>query len=306
MYRVALGTTFVAWTVMAAGCARVQDGVGPDAIFDPSTDTYTQADLPLDAPVDPFTETYGDAMPDTIHDPEPDTVADGIADTAPDTIADTAPDTIADTVLDTSSDTAIDPTGCAAAVAAFDHDFDSPASCAAWTHGVWSGAGCGTFDSWECGAVPGWPDDPPGSTGSLGTDLDGWPDNDECSYIDSPAVDLSACAGQTLWLDFKVAYSLEVVGSSCHDGGFVAVNDSDTASTSWVVVEGYYDHPCSGCHHLAGEYAWCALERGWHDVSVNVSAYARPAFQVRFAIEYDGGYPWNGLFVDDVRLRLGP
>jgi hypothetical protein len=286
--------------LVTTGCAKVENQTFADTSVVDAVDTIpdTTGDTVVDMPVDTHVDTASDTLVDTMAD----TTTDTGVDTVLDTTADTDVDTMLDTTTDTGSDPGTDPGGCAAAVAAFDFDFDTPTSCSAWTHSVWSGSGCGSSDSWECGSVPGWPSNPPGSTGSLGTDLDGWPLNDECSWIASPTADLSACAGMTIYLEFQVAYSLEVVGSSCHDGGFVAVNDG----SGWSLVDGDYDHPCSGCHHLSGENAWCQLNRDWFDVSIDVSSYMTSSFQVRFAVEYDDGYPWSGLFVDDVRLRIGP
>jgi len=306
--------------VLTAGCAQVDDGRFDDAAVDaphdlpadsamdamPDTGDDPGADsLPVDVvdtAWDPAADTVADSIADTGWDSATDTAMDGVDDTATDGVDDTGVDSATDTAVDTGTDVSPDATGCAAAVATFDYTFDGAGDCAAWTHSPWSGSGCGPYDSWECGSISGWPSNPSGSTGSLGTDLDGWPSNDECSTVASPSVDLTACAGQTVYLDFRVAYSIEDSSGGCRDGGFVAVHDGST----WVLADGSYDHACAGCHHLGGETAWCGYEVDWHDVSVDVSAHMHSAFRVRFVIEYDDGYPWSGLFVDDVRLRLGP
>lgn len=267
--------------VCLAACARVGDGVTWDTFADPADDT--------DA------DTSFDTAPDLTGDPVPDAPWDTSMDASPDPGAD--PD---------AGDPGTDPGGCSEILASFDYDFEDPAHCTAWAHDVWIGGTCGYFDSWQCGSITGWPENPPGSTTSLATDLDGWPENNECSYVYSPPVDLSPCAGETVTLEFDVAYSLEDGPSGCRDGGFVQVNGADTADSNWVLVNGGYDAICPRCSHLTGESAWCGFHRDWRTVSIDVSSYLRAAFQVRFVVEYDDGYPWTGLYVDNVRLTSGP
>ncbi|MBI5490451.1 MAG: hypothetical protein HY905_24160 [Deltaproteobacteria bacterium] len=268
-------------------------------------------------PSDADAESASDLLPDSSNDGDgerddgvaPDT--DGDEAEAADVPADTADEADdaggSDAVAD--GDVPGEGTGgaCEDAVAAFAWDFETPEQCTAWTHAAWTGSRCSGADSWQCAALSDWPDNPPGSTRSWGTNRGGFPANDECSTVASPVVDLSSCAGRTLRLEFLVAYSIETgAGTECADGGFVQVNDADSPGGLWVTVPADYRYPCVGCHHLAGERAWCWFESDWRTYETDVSAYAGPSFQVRFALEYDGAYPWLGLYVDDVRLTLAP
>lgn len=57
----------------------------------------------------------------------------------------------------------------------------------------------------------------------------------------------------------------------------------------------------------AGQCAFCGLEHDWETNSAFVEDALKTAtFQIGFHFESDGGYPWNGSYVDDVRLSLSP
>ncbi len=300
---------------MAMSCATAEvsgtgGGADEEADGDVDSDTDTDADGDADGDGDVDSDTDADADSDTDSDTDADTDTDTDADADTDTDADADSDVDADTDVDTDVDT---DTGtdtdddCAAAIAGLTFNFDSPSDCSQWTTGEYSAAGCASSSSWECGSVSGWAAPPPSGSGCLGTDLSSFYSTSECSYMRSPTMDLSDCVGTSVYLVFEVAISAEYVGSSCRDGLVVQMNDG-TGGWECVVPSPGYNMPLNIPRQVpAGQWAFCGLEIDWNAHSVLIDDGFKTAdFQVGFHFESDGGYPWNGVYLDNVGLSLTP
>ncbi len=227
---------------------------------------------------------------------------DGDGDAGADADTDTDSDTDTDTDSDTGTDTGLD-ADCAAAIASLAFDFDSVGSCTAWTAGALGGTGCTGASSFECGTLSGWASPPPSGSGCLGTNLDGSYNNDECSYYDSPAMDLSACVGSTIYLAYGVAVSNESDSGDCRDGLVVELGDGGGTYNPVTPTPGYDGQLLSPKNLSSGQRVYCGLEHDWTDAYVAIGdAYKTASFQVRFYFESDDGYPWDDTYIDDVRV----
>jgi len=263
-----------------------------------------------DSDTDSDTDSDGDMDGDT--DTDGDTDSDIDSDTDSDTDTDSDGDTDTDTDSDADADVDIDAGPCGNVLKALNYNFDSSAQCSDWQSGLETGSGCGA-NSWQCGTLSSaaWPNSTPSGNGCMATNLSGSSANDECSYMKSPAVDLTLCVGTPVYLIAKLAYSIETSGSDCSDGAMIQFNQaSNPGDNSWSVVTptpGYSGQLLNPKAVPAGTQAFCGLEVGWavHSVLVDDS-FKLAAFRVRFYYESDSGYPWNGLYVDDVRLSLTP
>ncbi len=233
--------------------------------------------------------------------------ADGDSDTDSDTDSDSDTDTDADSDTDADADAG----ACGAAIQSFDFNFDSQPQCDQWTNGLVSGSGC-TNNSWQCGTLGGtWPSSTPSGTGCIATNLTGSYSPSECSRIQSPAIDLTPCAGVPLYLIFDMAYSNESAYSQCSDGCVVEVDSTDsTSGDNWLIVTpspGYRSAFASPVNLPAGQYGYCGPTTAWDTYNVQIAeGDKKQAFRVGFYFESNDNTEWTGTYVDDVRLSLTP
>jgi hypothetical protein len=150
-----------------------------------------------------------------------------------------------------------------------------------WTHG-------GTLDDWQCDSPRGLAEDPPSAhmgTKVYGTDLTGLGANlgryeNHCdTYLESPALDCSHCAGMKLtfwrWLAVQRAYSgIGDIARVSVNGVPIWVNDSlsNTVDPDWTFQE----------------------------FDISALADGKPAVRLRFSLVSNGGGVAGGWNVDDV------
>ncbi len=266
-----------------------------DSDSDSDTDTDTDSDTDADADGDSDSDTDGDA------DTDSDSDADTDADTDSDGDADTDVDTDADSDVD--SDTDLDTDDCSIALEAFNGEFNNPSDCSDWTTGTVSGEGCASSSSWNCNT----------GTGEFGV-ASGNYNNDECSYVVSPAVPLTlgVCDSTPLEVTFRLKYSIEKVDSQCDDALVVQFNTEVSpgpGDATWQTVTptpGYSSTVGGNIHYLTGgQGAFCGLSVPWQEYRVNIdSQFVSDFFRVRFYLEANAGYPWSGPFLDYVRFSV--
>jgi hypothetical protein len=159
-----------------------------------------------------------------------------------------------------------------------------------------------TFNGdWEWGSASGGPSGcSGGSSHCMGTNIDGNYSNGNSwtgCVLDSPDIDLSSATSPQLifyqYVDTETSW----------DGGNVRV--SDDGGSSWTILTNaavepdYYDDSVGSEWAYSGHYD----DLGWHEVVVDLSAYAGQTINIRFAYYSDGSinsYP--GWFIDEVLI----
>ena len=186
----------------------------------------------------------------------------------------------------------------------------------------------GPYGDWQCG-VPSGGDGPSGDhtsgSGSLwGTNTSGKARECADGSLTSPVVDLSAYAGQTVYLRFWhwhafIECTCFCIGPTTTAGGIVEVN-SGSGWTQIDPVGGYgpsggtidcEDDACTGTCAAEGRtgFTWSGGQRTWERVVYDVSAHASASSQLRFVYGSGGDYlctPRNGgWYVDDIEFLTG-
>ncbi len=284
------------------GSNGFEDG-GADLDTDTDVDSDTFPDGDADTDVDSDTDADSDSDMDTDADSDTDTDTDGDSDSDMD--ADTDGDTDTDSDTDTDTGSHIEPDGgCAEAIGAFSFDFDTPDQCALWNTGTLVGTDCTAESSWQCGAVDTslWPNQAGSGAQCIGI-LDQFYHNKECSYMSSPSVDISPCAGTVVYLVFDLAHSYQKLGGTCADGLVVQI---DTGGGVWEAVTpspGYTSTLDNPKNLPAGQSAFCGSQQPWNRYSWEIGeSYKTVDFRVRFYMESDSGGAAYGAFVDDLSL----
>jgi uncharacterized membrane protein len=139
----------------------------------------------------------------------------------------------------------------------------------------------GTNSSWAWGAPTSGPGAAHSGSNVWATNLAGDYNNDEDSYLESPDIDLSGLAGQTILLSWWQWLSTE----SGYD--FASVEVSKDGGSTWTTVWG----PTSGG------------TAQWEKITVLLDpSYAVSNFRVRFHLVADSSVTYPGWYVDDVAI----
>jgi hypothetical protein len=138
-----------------------------------------------------------------------------------------------------TGDSGPSPTTCAGQLALAQYSFDTGAQ--GWTHGISDGQTDPSwpFDPWTQGtAASGTPACPSGSC--FGAELTENYAQCQRGYLESPAINVSACAGQPLTLTFQHSYSFWNDGTY-FDGGVIFV--SADGGANWHTLDGSNTFP---------------------------------------------------------------
>jgi hypothetical protein len=139
----------------------------------------------------------------------------------------------------------------------------------------------GTNSSWAWGAPTSGPGAAHSGSNVWATNLAGNYNNDEDSYLESPDIDLSGLAGQTILLSWWQWLRTE----SRYD--FASVEVSKDGGSTWTTVWG----PTSGG------------TAQWEKITVLLDpSYAVSNFRVRFHLVADSSITYPGWYVDDVAI----
>ncbi|MCP4674218.1 MAG: hypothetical protein GY854_01600 [Deltaproteobacteria bacterium] len=282
-----------------------------DSDSDADGDSDSDADGDTDSDADGDSDSDADGDSDSDADSDTDSDADGDSDTDADTDADsdvdsdvdsdTDSDADADADADADSDTDLDTDDCSIALEAFNGEFGDASDCSEWTTGTVSGSGCTAGSSWNCNT----------GTGEFGMSGEYY-NNDECSYVVSPAVPLtlSVCDSIPLEVTLRLKYKISEGFSMCEDALVVQFNTEVSPGpddATWQTVtptSGYPKTISNDIHYLTGgQGAFCGTVTTWQEYRVNIdSQFVSDFFRVRFYLESDAGVPWPGPFLDYVRF----
>lgn len=160
----------------------------------------------------------------------------------------------------------------------------------AWTAG-------GTNSSWAWGTPAG-----PLFTNAYSggnawdTNLTGDYNASEDSWVESPAIDLSAASGDVL-VRMAVQYDIQ----ACCDGAFLEV--STDAGTTWTKVGGMGDG--AGWYDTSDD-VWTGVHTGWHLAEIPVSGVAGMS-DVRFRVHFtsNNAVQREGMVFDDFAILQG-
>ncbi len=226
------------------------------------------------------------------------------------------------------------PTACEEALAAAAFDFED--GNAGWRHDIMPEIEGTTvnwrFDDWEAGTASNvGPAACHDGTGCWGTRLDNNYISCQRAYVRSPAIDLSACAGESLTLSFFHWYDFwsgDWDGQTWFDGGIVELGGAGPGWSSPPGVE--YpgtiainpdkgpSYPCiePDSFYVDGRPGYVGASGGWQEVSVAIPAELVAAgFQVRFS--YASGVSLEsttqnaenfsnaGWYIDDLAVVAG-
>lgn len=184
------------------------------------------------------------------------------------------------------------------------HTWDFAGCTGEWETGKATASAPGDV-SWACG-------DPPAAvsldgthTGVWATNIDDRYNEEESSYLLSPAFDLSACAGATVYL--AVAHTYEFGGG---DGGTIQISLDD--GISWETVEPTWNGYCPGVLSTVGEPSgepgFCGGDyEAWTHSLVELDAFAgEPQVRIRFVFGSDGILEQEGWYIDSVLVEAYP
>jgi hypothetical protein len=116
---------------------------------------------------------------------------------------------------------------------------------------------------------------------------------DVCA-LDSPSIDLTMATAPVL------TFYQYVDTETSFDGGHMEV--SNDGGATWTLMDNsvvdpdYYDSSVGTTWAYSGHYS----SDGWHQVSVDLSAYAGEVIQVRFAFYSDGSVTYPGWYIDEL------
>jgi hypothetical protein len=203
--------------------------------------------------------------------------------------------------------------------------FDFTSCAGGWSHS-------GTNDDWSCGVPSSGPGGDHDGGGQLwATNLSGKANTCEDSYLESPAVDLSAYSGQALrvrfwhWHAFRTCNSGGLCGLVCtldksqYSGGLVEVYDGSqwhkvtpTSGYNGTKIECYSTSADAGptCQPCAidGQNGFGTATNGsWQYAEADISSYAVAGFKVRFRFASYDIDPFchpntGGWYIDDVSI----
>jgi len=251
-----------------------------DADSDADTDAASDADADADVDADADADTDADGDGDMDADGDTDADTDGDTDTDADTDTDTDTDTDIDTDTDTDTDTDGDGDAdpCLGELASYTFD--------ATDNGFTSG---GVRSSWV------WTEHDAGTGGWWATDNSqgGTPGNySRCeeSYIESPAIDLSACGGHEVQVTMNVYYDLEDSASENGTDGITVRFYNSTGSWVDVVPEGGWDGNISVTQSECQTYLTYTLNGvgGWTNVGDDGPAHDETFVLSGDSMLYDG------------------
>lgn len=171
--------------------------------------------------------------------------------------------------------------------------------------------------SWQYGQPVSPPSPAPGQGPSMwGTNLAGTYDNNECGYIQSPPIDLSAVPSAAPETGARAARLL--VRNWLHvenrfDAGIV-LGSSDGATWSPLTPAGGYPGTvlaaAAGCFGVAvgsGAFTSAATpaDDAWSLADLDLTAYLGGTVHLRFAFASDTSIVKRGWYVDDIAVQLG-
>jgi hypothetical protein len=178
---------------------------------------------------------------------------------------------------------------------------------AGWTTGKAAPQAAGAV-SWACGDPNGGPGTEGGHEGQWATNLNGNYNEDESSYLESPAIDLSACPDATrVYLALEHWWQMPLGCSS--DGGTIQVSDDDgmsftTIEPSWHGYNGTIEATDSPPN---GEPGFCDKTENWTTTLLDLTEFAgNPNLRIRFLFGSNGISEKEGWYIDDVHLEAYP
>lgn len=221
---------------------------------------------------------------------------------------------------------------CQSALAAARYGFESGTD--GFTHVILDGqSGSWPFDPWARGTPSAGPRACGTGSACFGTGMT--QNYAQCgrAALVSPAIDLRACAGQTLRLQFQQWYAFWTGvygGTTWTDGGLVEI--STNGGTTWTPVSASYPgtvriNPNRGSgfaclapnsFHVHNQPGYVGTARTWAPVDVTLPASATAStIRIRFAwssgvssetttADTSRGATEPGWFVDDIRFAVGP
>jgi hypothetical protein len=132
-----------------------------------------------------------------------------------------------------------------------------------------------------------------GGSNVLGVDLDADYNNYASDQALSPLLNLSCCAGSTVYLRAYVKFDTE--------GGAGCPYDYATMQV-WNGVTWISPTLSTGSYTSSGR--WCGTNSGWVQYIANVTPYLNANFRVSFRMSADDSVTDRGVYVDDVYLYI--
>jgi hypothetical protein len=178
-------------------------------------------------------------------------------------------------------------------------------SCANWTTG--KAHAQSSDSSWDCGTPTGGP--PGNPTGVWATNLSGNYNDNESSFLQSPPLNLSECAGEGITMTLHHWYNFEG-GPSRPDGAIVQIS---TDGTSWTKIDPF-DGDLYGAGNIGATYTPVSGTSGfngntnnnsnaWLESKWDLSNYSGLSeVHLRFVFGSDSSVNRVGWYLDDLEL----
>jgi hypothetical protein len=170
-------------------------------------------------------------------------------------------------------------------------------------------AAAGSEPTWECGNPSAFALGPGAdATGVWATNLSGYYNDGESSFVQSPALSFADCNGAQITLTLEHWYNFEG-GDSNSDGGLLQVSDDEGLNWDTLpgVAEGYYTSQTLTAAHdpVNGNYGFSVLQGSdaWRTSTFDLSPHGGQAsVTVRLVFGSDAGTPRAGWYVNTLSI----